>query len=124
KDAQPYKKEIVLPYIFSSQETGPPESGNRVPSSAILNIPKSTIRPAEIQATITKVGEYKPSAIGATFLKTPEPIMELITIIMAIFNPNDRNRPVCEMSFIYYCAINTGIFTRCLNLFTVSPYMK
>lgn len=55
-------------------------------NSAVHNAPAKLINPAITQQRITNVGEPSSCAIGAIFLKTPEPIMTLTTKKVADLN--------------------------------------
>src|SRR5699024_8485150 len=74
-------------------------------SSATLTTPAKIISPAKTQAMTTKVGDPNTLAIEVTFLKTPDPIMALITIIIAIPSPKERSKPCVD-----FWGIEVGIF--------------
>jgi len=66
-------------------------------ASALDSAPNSEMTPAITQHIRSRPADCTSDAIGAVFLKMPEPIMLPMTIMTAVKSPRRRRRPLACM---------------------------
>jgi hypothetical protein len=88
---------------------GPPLSVIIEPISVVVSTPNSVTTPASTQASSTSFGDSSSSDMGATFLYTPDPMMELTKRMTAAGRPKALTKSLCPC-FSCSCMVYFGVF--------------